>query len=71
MTLQDTWARHGAALQSPTTLDSRESPDIFAAARRIRVTPTRWGEVALLVVPQLLLGAVMLLGAFIVKMMGG
>ena len=70
MTLQETRKQH-MALQSRTFLESRASPDISAAPRLTRVTPVTWGEVALLVVPQVLLGAVMLLGAFIVKITGG
>jgi hypothetical protein len=71
MILQDTRARHVAALQSPTSLELRAWPDISAAARRMRIQPLSWREIALLVGPQLLLGAVIVLIAFIAKMMGG
>ena len=71
MTLQAMRARKMTALQSSTTAESRVWPDISTAARQMRAEPIGCAEVALLVVPQLMMGAVVLLGAFIVTVMGG
>jgi len=70
MTLQETRRQQMVPLQTPH-LESRATATVPAAYRRMRATPAGWGEVALLAVPQLLLGALVLSCALIVKMMGG
>jgi hypothetical protein len=70
MTLQETRRQRTVPLQTHH-LESRATVIVSAAYRWMRAGPVGWGEVALLAVPQFLLGAIVLSGAFIAKMMGG
>jgi hypothetical protein len=70
MTVQEVRRQRMLPLQT-YDFEARATPAASTTYQPTRSEPVGWGEVALLSVPQLLLGVAVLSGAFIVKMMGG